>query len=150
VSSLGLFAGCSPHSPPRPAGEGVDGLSAAILSDDRAAVERLRDHAEAARASRPALIVWAAARRKAGAIVLLAELGFDVNALGRSDIPMEQAWETALHEVAGHGDVQLARLLLDLGADPDIRDCRFDSTPLGWARHFGQLAMAELLEPLTS
>jgi hypothetical protein len=41
--------------------------------------------------------------------VLLAELGFDVNALGRTDIPMEQAWETALHEAAAHGDVQMAR-----------------------------------------
>lgn len=25
-----------------------------------------------------------------------------------------------------------------LGADPGIRDARFDSTPLGWAHHFGQ------------
>ena len=91
--------------------------------------------------------MWAAARRSTDAIVLLAELGCDVNALGRTDVPMEQAWETALHEAAAQGDVQMARLLLDLGADPDIKDTRFDSTPLGWARHFGQQATIELLQP---
>jgi hypothetical protein len=134
----------------RPAAEGADGLIAAILADDRASVARLRQHAPEARDQRPALIVWAAARRKRAAIPLLAELGFDVNALGRTDIPMEQAWETALHQAAAHGDVELGRLLLDLGADPAIEDARFGSTPLGWARHFGQPAMIALLEPLTS
>jgi hypothetical protein len=40
--------------------------------------------------------------------------------------------------------------LLRLGADPDIRDRRFDSTPLGWARHFGRQPLIDLLEPLTA
>jgi hypothetical protein len=133
----------------RPASAGADGLIAAALAGDRAATGRLRAHAETARAQRPGLIVWAAARRSTDAIVLLAELGFDVNALGRTDIPMEQAWETALHEAAAQGDVQMARLLIDLGADPDIKDTRFDSTPLGWARHFAQQATMEFLQPLT-
>ena len=26
-------------------------------------------------------------------------------------------------------------LLLSLGADPNQKDCSFDSTPLGWAEH---------------
>jgi hypothetical protein len=93
--------------------------------------------------------VWAAARRKRAAIPLLVDLGFEVNALGRTDIPMEQAWETALHGAAAQGDVELGRLLLELGADPAIKDARFDSTPLGWARHFDQAEMIALLEPLT-
>jgi len=46
--------------------------------------------------------------------------------------------------------LDLARSLLRLGADPDIRDQRFDSTPLGWARHFGQEELVALLEPLTA
>ena len=71
-----------------------------------------------------------------------------MNAKGRSDIPMEQQWETALHEAASAGDLDLARLLLRLGADPDVKDTRFDATPLGWARHFGQQAMIALLEPV--
>jgi len=44
----------------------------------------------------------------------------------------------------------LARSLLGLGADPGIRDQRFDSTPLGWARYFGQEELVALLEPLTA
>ena len=48
------------------------------------------------------------------------------------------------------GRLSLARSLLRLGADPDIRDHRFGSTPLGWARYFGQEQLVELLEPLTA
>jgi ankyrin repeat protein len=132
-----------------PAAEGADGLIAAVLAGERSTVDRLRHHAEQARSWRPGLIVWAAARRAWHAIPLLAELGFDVNARGRTDIPMEQQWETALHEVASTGEVAIARLLIDLGADPGIRDARFNATPLGWAEHFGQPAMAGFLRPLT-
>jgi hypothetical protein len=42
------------------------------------------------------------------------------------------------------------RSLLRLGADPAIRDQRFDSTPLGWARYFGHEQLVTLLEPLTA
>jgi ankyrin repeat protein len=134
---------------PRPAAEGVDGLIAAVLAGDRPTVDRLRHHAAQVREQRPGLIVWAAARRAWHAFPLLAELGFDVNARARTDVPMEQAWETALHEVASTGEVAIARLLIDLGADPGIRDARFDATPLGWAEHFHQDAMADFLRPLT-
>jgi hypothetical protein len=48
------------------------------------------------------------------------------------------------------GRLDLARSLLRLGADPGIRDQRFDSTPLGWARYFGQEQLVALLEPLTA
>jgi hypothetical protein len=40
--------------------------------------------------------------------------------------------------------------LLRLGADPDIRGHRFDSTPLGWARYFGHQPLIDVLEPLTA
>jgi Ankyrin repeats (3 copies) len=131
----------------RPAAAGVDGLIAAVLAGDVATTERLSGYVEEAKAQRPGLIVWAAARDKHDAVRVLATLGFDVNAMGRSDVPMEQAWETALHVAAGNGDVQLARVLLDIGADPNIEDARFQSTPLGWARHFEQPEIVELLEP---
>jgi hypothetical protein len=41
------------------------------------------------------------------------------------------------------------RQLLSLGADPLIRDKRFDSTALGWARYFDQAEIVDLLTPLT-
>ena len=125
----------------------------AALAADRAQLGRLlADHPGLAgemRAARPALITWAAACGNPAAVEILAELGFDVNAKGRTDVPSDQPWQTALHKAAEDGNVELARTLLRLGADPDIRDHRFGSTPLGWARHFDQQAMIELLEPLT-
>ncbi len=133
----------------RPAAEGADGLIAAALAGDRRAAERHAGHAGAARAQRPGLIVWAASRRAWPAVPLLAELGWDVNARARVDVPMEQEWETALHEAAGSGEIDAARMLIELGADPGIRDARFRATPLGWADHFGHQAMADYLRPLT-
>ena len=132
----------------------ADAFVAAALAADRPRLGRLlADHPGLAgelRAARPALITWAAACGNPAAVEILAELGFDVNAKGRTDVPSDQPWQTALHKAAEDGNVELARTLLRLGADPDIRDHRFDSTPLGWARHFGQQAIIELLEPLTA
>jgi hypothetical protein len=74
----------------------------------------------------------------------------DVNAYGRGDALVEEAWETALHHSAVTGNVELTRRLLDLGADPNLRDQRFDAIPLDWARPFHQLSTAALLEPVTA
>jgi hypothetical protein len=105
---------------------------------------RLSAHALAARERRPGLMAWAASGRKLDAIALLAELGFDVNARGRLDIPLEQQWFTPLHGAAETGDVELARLLLRLGADPSIRS-EWGATPLESARQHGHEAVAKLL-----
>jgi ankyrin repeat protein len=151
-AEVAAFAGCAQlvdwlvaRGATRPESEGVDGLVAAALNNDRETVDRLRGFVDDARAERPGLIVWAAARKKLDAIPLLVSLGFDIDALARSDIPAEQPWDTALHEAAGSGDVELARMLLDLGADPTIEDGRFHSTPIGWAEHFEQTEMIEFL-----
>jgi hypothetical protein len=136
-----------------PGPDPVRDLIAAALRADRSAVDRIRaEHPDAlaeARRSRPGLIVWAATRAPAEAVTLLAGLGFDVNAYGRGDAPVEEAWETALHHSAADGDIELTRRLLGLGADPALRDRRFDATPLDWARHHHRLATAALLEPVT-
>lgn len=134
---------------PRPAAEGPDGLIAAALAGDRRTAERLAGHADAARRQRPGLIVWAASRRAWPAIPLLAELGWNVNARARVDAPVEEEWETALHEAARAGEIDAMRMLIELGADPGIHDARFDATPLGWAEHFSQNATASYLRPLT-
>ena len=64
--------------------------------------------------------------------------------MGRSDAPASDPWQTALHVAAMEGNLGLAQSLLRLGADPDIRDQRFNSTPLGWAHQFGQQPTIEL------
>ncbi|MEU4160788.1 ankyrin repeat domain-containing protein [Actinoplanes sp. NPDC026670] len=136
-----------------PGPDPVRDLIAAAFRADRAAVEQIRDTrpeaVEQARRTRPGLMVWASTRAPAETATLLAELGFDVNAYGRGDAPIEEPWETALHHAAGAGNVELTRRLLELGADPTLRDKRFDATPLGWAVHLGHTETASLLEPVT-
>jgi len=139
---------------PAPALDAVDVFLAAVIAGDRETAVALRDATpgvdEHARERRPSLVVTAAANGNADAVRLAVELGFDVNALGRSDVPVEQEWETALHSVVGEGDRGLVDLLLSLGADPTIEDRRFSSTALGWAEHFGHADLVELLTPLVN
>jgi len=141
------------HGAPPPLFDPPEALMAAALAGDQPSIRRIRaEHPDAlaeARRRRPALVVWAASQVPL-AVGLLVELGFDVNALGRSDSPIEQEWETPLHVAASNGDIGLARRLLAYGADPLIRDKRFDSTALSWAQHFEQPEIVELLTPLTS
>ena len=137
-----------------PAEAFVAAVLAPEIGSDRASLDRLLgEHpglAAQVRSARPALITWAAACGRPEAAEILAGLGFDVNAMGRTDVPSDQPWQTALHKAAEDGNLELARTLLRLGADPDLRDHRFDSTPLGWARYFGQQPLIDLLEPLTA
>jgi ankyrin repeat protein len=135
-----------------PAADPVRELIAAAFRADRSTVERIRrEHPDAvaeARRTRPGLMVWAATQAPVETVTLLAELGFDVNAYGRGDAPVEEPWETALHQSAVNGNVELTRRLLHLGADPTLRDRRFDATALDWARHFHQHStIAILSEP---
>jgi ankyrin repeat protein len=134
------------HGAPAAALDPVDELIAAVFRGDEATV--LATPAEVVartRRQRPGLIVWASAHGGLSAVELLLRLGFDVNAKGRADQPIEQSWETALHHAAANGREELTRLLLAAGADPTIRDRRFDATPLDWARHFAQERTAELI-----
>jgi len=132
----------------------ADAFVAALLAADRGWLDALLASnpglLNELRAARPALVTWAAACGAIPAVELLAELGFNVNAMGRTDVPSDQPWQTALHKAAEDGNLDLARTLLRLGADPQVKDARFDGTPLDWARYFGQDALAGLLEPLTT
>jgi ankyrin repeat protein len=131
----------------------VDGLIAAALAADRQRVDLLLavspELAAEALGRRPALVAWAATLGRPDVVELVVELGFDINAKGRTDVLSNQKWQTALHQVASVGDLELAGRLLELGADPDSRDKRFDATPLDWAEHFGKREMVALLEPVT-
>jgi ankyrin repeat protein len=138
------------HGAAEPQLDAADALVAAILRGDTQAAERIvrgdgtaRDEA---RARRPSLVVQAAANGRRDAVALALDAGFDVNALGRGDTPIEQPWETALHVAVGNGDVEIVRDLLARGADPSIHDARFDGTASDWARHFGNDDLVSLLD----
>ena len=52
---------------------------------------------------------------------------------------------TALHMTVESGAFEVARLLLDAGADPNIRDDKYRATALGWAGFFGRGDFADLI-----
>jgi ankyrin repeat protein len=130
-----------------------DAVVAAVLAADTAQLERLEaadpDIVRRARAGRPGLVPWAAAIGAGDAVRLAVARGWDVSARARVDAPLDQPWETALHDAAGNGDLDMVRLLIELGADPDVRDARFDGTPLDWAGHFDKSDAAALLASVT-
>jgi ankyrin repeat protein len=137
------------HGAIPPSLDRVDEFIGALLAGDRSAVEQMvstdADLLSGARQRRPSLAVTAADAGNPEAVALVVETGFDVDALGRADMPVEQPWQTALHTAVGNGDLATARLLLALGADPEVRDGRFDATPLGWAEYGDHQALIELL-----
>ncbi len=52
---------------------------------------------------------------------------------------------TLLHRCAAKGDIGIAAVCLDLGADIDTIETEWSSTPLGWAAREGKREMAEWL-----
>ena len=85
-------------------------LMAALSEEDRGAVVRaVHDRSEAS-------------------VRLMAAVGFDLGCEGD--------WGgTPLHHAAWHGNVEMVRVLLELGAPVNVRDKRFGSSPLAWAAH---------------
>jgi ankyrin repeat protein len=46
------------------------------------------------------------------------------------------------------GNLELVKLLIQLGADPTIQDRSYNATPLGWAEHNNQPAVSNYLARL--
>ncbi|GGV43089.1 hypothetical protein GCM10010293_49500 [Streptomyces griseoflavus] len=88
----------------------------------------------------PELINYAAEHRSAAAVRLLTELDFDVNHLLHC---------TPLHEAVWNDDVETVRTLIELGADPRIKDTEHDSSALGWAQFGGTRQVEAILRGLT-
>jgi hypothetical protein len=105
----------------------------ALLAADPTLVHR-------AIARQPAQLALAAEQDSLDAVALLIELGFDLDA---------GYWRAPLHEAAMRGNVAIIRLLLEHGADPNLRDRGYKATPRGWAEHHGMAEAQEYLAPLT-
>jgi ankyrin repeat protein len=80
------------------------------------------------RPARIELFHRAAGAGRAEGVRLLAELGFPLDALNH-------VHRTPLHDAAWGGDLAMVQLLLELGADPQIREPSYHGTPLDWANH---------------
>lgn len=115
----------------------ADPMRVAILRGDASfaydddAVERLR-------VEEPALVLRASELARPAGVELAVKLGFDINAC--------DGGLTALHHAAAGGNKAMAELLLRLGADRTVCDPTWKMTPAGWARHFSQEELAQLLE----
>ncbi len=111
----------------------------AATSGDRKTAEQLLTTdpalADDARNAYPDQLVRGAQRNSVEGVALLIDLGFDVNAINRLDRYHESA---PLHEAAAKGNLEMIELLLANGADPNLRDGSYQSTPAGWAEQFGQ------------
>ena len=91
---------------------------------------------ERIQAADPQLLVDAAGSNRLAAVQLMLELGFD---------PNPGTPTTPLHQVAFHGHVEMAQLLLGAGAKLDARDAYHDGTPVEWAMVAGQAEMQRYL-----
>jgi len=80
-------------------------------------------------------------KRNVESVRWLIEHGIDVNAKR----PMWDCNHTALHMTAENGALDLSRMLLDAGADPNIRDDKYGATALGWANFFSREELATLV-----
>lgn len=78
----------------------------------------------------------------ADVVAALLEAGEDPNRLNPEG---NHGHSTPLHQAALVGREAVVRLLVEHGARLDIRDTLWNGTPLGWALHGGQPAMAEYL-----
>jgi ankyrin repeat protein len=83
----------------------------------------------------------AVSKKDVDAVRWLIAHGVDVDAKRR----MWDCNHTALHMTTENGAIDIARILLDAGADPDIRDDKYNATALGWADFFCRDDFAALI-----
>jgi ankyrin repeat protein len=95
------------------------------------------------RQTHPALVQRAASRGRTDMIPALIDLGLDIDARSGG------SGTTALHHAASTNDLELAKTLIGLGADPDITDAHVEATPLGWAEHSRNNEVADYLGAVT-
>jgi ankyrin repeat protein len=80
-------------------------------------------------------------KQNAESVRWLIEHGVDIDAKR----PIWDCNHTALHMTAENGALNLSRMLLDAGADPNIRDDKYGATALGWADFFRRDELAALV-----
>ncbi|OOG67419.1 hypothetical protein B0E45_22420 [Sinorhizobium sp. A49] len=119
----------------------VDRLARAIAEGDVTAAKALvaGDGTLVSRtqAAHPAILHEAASENHEVQAALMLSLGFDVNRMTS---------RTPLHEAALHGHIEMAKLLLEHGANAMARDPYHHAPPIGWAEYNGKGDMVRFLE----
>jgi ankyrin repeat protein len=110
----------------------------ARLALDPTLVDRLGYH------GRVEMLHRAVEARQYDGVRLIAGLGVDLNAM----VPGTGLDRAALHQAALMGDLAMVRLLVELGADTTLKDCTYNSPPLGWANYADKAEVAEFLRHL--
>jgi ankyrin repeat protein len=95
------------------------------------------DIAVAMQRHHPAMLHEAAGENDLEAVGRMLALGLDANAMTS---------RTPLHEAALHGHMEMAKLLIEHGADTSIRDPNFHAPAIGWAEYNGKGEMVEFLK----
>lgn len=116
----------------------LDLMAALALGDRDLAARLVRDNPRLANGGALHLL---AKRGSASGVAWMLAHGADPNARWAH-------WDadvTPLHLAALGGHADVVRLLFDAGADPGIRDSKHDGDAIGWAEHFGQVAVVRLL-----
>jgi ankyrin repeat protein len=115
----------------------------AILAADPAALERLGPH------RRTELLNRAVEANHPHGLRLMSALGFDLSAPTHHDNVGSSLATTPMHNAAWQGNLALVKLLIELGADPTVRDPNYNATPLGWAEYNGQQEVVDYLASLS-
>jgi len=89
-------------------------------------------------------LIWAAANNRLAAATWLLQHGA-TNGRATFGGPSHGEGVTPLHLAAQNDHVEMARLLIDHGADLSIEDEIYHSSPSGWADHFGSQRVHRLL-----
>jgi hypothetical protein len=80
---------------------------------------------------------------QADVVGLLLDAGEDPNRYNPIGL---HAHSTPLHQAAAHGHDQVVRLLVERGAQLDMKDTLWQATPAGWAHHEGKQAIEAYLQ----
>jgi len=124
-----------------------ESLTWAARNDRVDAIDALIDRGAVVDADvyRGTALAWAAACGRTDALERLLKRGADPDKRTTFGGPDHGEGTTAMHLVAQRGDQAAIDVLLRAGADPTIKDGRYDSTPAGWADHGGHPAVRDAL-----
>jgi ankyrin repeat protein len=111
----------------------------ALLARDPGLLEALGRH------GRLELLHRAVEGNRLEGLRFMAELGFEMSGMTRHDNVGMNLAATPLHNAAWAGNLEMVELLLELGADPSLRESTYGGTPLDWAAHNQQDHVVQFL-----